>query len=150
VREECIALGASVTAQVHKRVFAVICNRSAVRNLTQRVRKGLKRKTVLLIDYEWIRQCKLQASKASYDEYLLNEMAEKIVKEKQVPKDDKDASDANVSPLDSDEAILRINSGWTDPVALNCCCVCHETNRDDCRWCVACDVTLAKKARNNI
>ena len=151
VREECIGLGASVTAQVHKRVFAVICNRSAVRNMTQRVRKALKRKTVLLIDFEWIRECKLQASRVSYDKYNLYDMAQKIVEESQVSRNlakVKSESDVNVSSLDSDEAILRISSGWTEPVSLSCCCVCHETDRDDCKWCVSCPVTLSKKAKN--
>ena len=151
VREDCIALGASVTAQVHKKVFAVICNQSAINNLTQRVRKGLKRKA-LLIDVEWIRQCKVQCSRVCYNKYLLNDMAVKVLDGKQSTKDErriKKKIDETIDPLDSDEAIMRMNTGWSEPISLSCCCVCHETNRDDCKWCVACPVTLARKARKD-
>ena len=69
----CKSLGASISGQVHQRVYAVICNRSAVSQRTQRIRKAQK-KRVLLLDVEWVRQCKLQRKRIKTDPYLLDTM----------------------------------------------------------------------------
>jgi len=38
------------------------------------------------------------------------------------------------------------DAGWSEPVSLDCCCVCHDTARD-CDWCLDCNVTLALKSK---
>eukprot|EP00559_Dactyliosolen_fragilissimus_P003071 CAMPEP_0184865032 /NCGR_PEP_ID=MMETSP0580-20130426/16720_1 /TAXON_ID=1118495 /ORGANISM="Dactyliosolen fragilissimus" /LENGTH=287 /DNA_ID=CAMNT_0027364039 /DNA_START=12 /DNA_END=876 /DNA_ORIENTATION=+ len=81
VTDECVSLGASVTGQVHKRIFAVICNQSALNQLTQRVRKAVK-KSHLLVDVEWIRECKNMGYRVNHDTYILNEKAKSIMKER--------------------------------------------------------------------
>lgn len=30
------------------------------------------------------------------------------------------------------------DSGWTSPVDVGCCCVCHENGDADCEWCTDC------------
>lgn len=148
VRELCIELGAKVTAQVHKKVFAVICNQSAVTQLTQRVRKAIKKKHALLIDVEWIRKCKEKGTKIDHAEYLLIELAESIM-EKRCASQERNESkgfDKCGEGLDDDDIILDSDAGWSEPIALDCCCVCHETDRGNCKWCVDCSVTTSKSS----
>ena len=38
-------------------------------------------------------------------------------------------------------------TGWTEPVSLGCCCVCHENGDVDCPWCVECRATNKELAR---
>lgn len=137
---------------MHKKVFAVICNQSAVTQLTQRVRKAVKKKHALLIDVEWVRQCKIQCSRVDYEEYLLTELAETNIENRnnKIKSKEKSKFDGHQKSGDNgdvEEKLILPDAGWTEPIALDCCCVCHETDRDDCKWCVDCSVTLARKAR---
>mmetsp|Transcript_18484 Transcript_18484/g.22638 ORF Transcript_18484/g.22638 Transcript_18484/m.22638 type:complete len:234 (+) Transcript_18484:124-825(+) len=147
----CTELGAKVTPQVHKKVFAVICNTSAVNQLTQRVRKALKRKLSLLIDVEWIRQCKAQCDRVDHEKYLLDELAKTVMAKKEdIGNQQKNHTVTHHLPNDDDaeENTLNVNEGWSEAVSLDCCCVCHETDRNDCKWCVDCNVTLAKTSKS--
>ena len=128
-----------MTGQVHKKVFAVICNRSAVTQLTQRVRKAIKKGFVHLIDVEWIKQCKLEGQCVKHEEFLLTEDAKNFIEKRaKIMK----AIEANNEP---DSSQVDEDVGWTEPTSLDCCCVCHEDGRDDCEWCVDCNVTLRAK-----
>ena len=115
----------------------MICNRSAVTQLTQRVRKAIKKGFVHLIDVEWIKQCKLEAQCVSHEQYLLTEMAKDLVEKR-----------SHIMKAIEVNAENEVNDvGWTAPISLDCCCVCHEDGRDDCEWCVDCSVTRAKKLK---
>ena len=144
----CTELGGKVTPQVHKKVFAVICNRSAVAQLTQRVRKAVKKKHSLLIDVEWLRQCKAKGCRIDHEEYLLTELAETTINNRSNISDLKHISSQEINVEYIDENDLDVNTaiGWSEPISLDCCCVCHETDRDDCKWCLECNVTIAKKS----
>ena len=37
------------------------------------------------------------------------------------------------------------NRGWSTPVQLDCCCVCHENGDDNCPWCTDCNINVSKK-----
>lgn len=37
------------------------------------------------------------------------------------------------------------NAGWSTPIQLDCCCVCHENGDDNCPWCLDCNLTLERK-----
>ncbi len=125
---------------MHKKVFAVICNRSAVNQLTQRVRKAIKKGFTHLIDVEWIKQCKLEAQCVNHEQYLLTEIAKDLIEKRSHIM--KAIETHNTTEKEHDEDI-----GWTEPISLDCCCVCHEDGRDDCEWCVDCAVTRAKKLK---
>jgi len=147
VSSACIALGASVTAQVHQRVFALICNESAVCNLTQRVRKAVK-KDHAIIDVQWIHKCDELSSRVCHNKYLLNDMATKAIESK---KDANLAATSRLELMEGEEGgdsplIPDPDAGWSEPVSLDCCCVCHDTGRD-CDWCLDCNVTLALKSK---
>ena len=114
--------------------------------LTQRVRKAIKKKHSLLIDVEWIRECKLQQCRVDHNQYLLTELAEEIM-DSRSNNGSKSKSSVDVEIVDCcDDDELQPDKGWSEPVSLDCCCVCHDDNRDDCKWCIDCNVTLAKKA----
>jgi len=136
-------LGASTTAQVHKRVFAVICNKSAVMQATQRVRKAVKQYT-MIVDVEWLLKCKEEGQRVDHEEYLLTELAKEVVKGKKtnIEQNTVDVKD------ESDEEIMNADAGWSEPVSVGCCCVCHDDDRDDCKWCCVeggeCNVILQK------
>lgn len=135
-----------MTAQVHKKVFGVICNESAVSQLTQRVRKAIKKKHCLLIDVKWIKQCQEQNCRIDHKNYLLTELAEKTIENKSKSAEVKPRSEIICHECNDDDVLLlQTDIGWSEPVSLDCCCVCHETNRDDCKWCEDCNVTLALK-----
>ena len=49
--------------------------------------------------------------------------------------DDDDDDDGD----DDQFFISDANAGWTEPVSIGCCCVCHENGTtNDCTWCVDC------------
>lgn len=144
----CEMLGASITGQVHKKVFAVICNKSAILQLTQRVRKALK-KFILIIDVEWIFRCKREGLRVAHEEYLLIDLAKEVVAKRQIVEDSIEKRNVGVAVKhESDEELLmNTDVGWSEPVSLDCCCVCHDDDRDDCKWCcgeVRCNV-ISKK-----
>ena len=148
----CKSLGASISGQVHQRVYAVICNRSAVSQRTQRIRKAQK-KRVLLLDVEWVRQCKLQRKRIKTDPYLLDfpavEDAEKYQPIKQKQENQLD-NNVHFFTNEEEQCINVESTGWTAPVQLDCCCVCHENGDENCKWCVSCNVTLAKNMKKKI
>uniref|UniRef100_A0A7S4N7H1 BRCT domain-containing protein n=1 Tax=Odontella aurita TaxID=265563 RepID=A0A7S4N7H1_9STRA len=154
VTSECLSAGASVTSQVHKRVYAVICNKSAVSQLTQRVRKALKR-NILLIDTRWLRECVERGERVDHDAFLLNEMAEEAVRNRHscVVSNGVDVDNENTIKGDGYQGIvdnekefcIKDCAGWTEPKNLDCCCVCHENGNLNCEWCTSCNVTLARK-----
>ena len=150
-------LGAVTTAQVHNRVFAVICNKSAIQQSTQRVRKALK-KCIPLIDIQWLLKCQETRQRVAHEDYLLTNEAnlvvvrrEKIAKDALVARISNSNSNHNSNEVDvedeSDDEILNASIGWSEPVSLDCCCVCHDDDRDDCKWCSGeekCNVILKK------
>jgi hypothetical protein len=119
--------------------------------LTQRVRKAIKKKHSHVIDVEWLRQCKVQCCRVDHEEYLLTEFAQEAMDKRSNNNSKEKSSTDNIhrENNDLDEMILETDEGWTEPVSLGCCCVCHETDRDDCKWCVDCVITLARKAKLN-
>ena len=52
---------------------------------------------------------------------------------------DSDGGD-DTTQIDDDETnVPDDNAGWTDPVSIGCCCVCHENGTTKyCPWCVDC------------
>jgi hypothetical protein len=149
----CESLGATTTAQVHKRVFAVICNKSAVLQSTQRVRKALKKYTMIL-DVEWVMKCKEEGWRVDHKDFLLTDLAKEVAAKRQIVEDERAReSSLGVDVQDeSDEEVLKTDVGWSEPVSLDCCCVCHDDDRDDCKWCCGenmCNVNLRKLAIRN-
>ena len=130
ISDLCRSLGASVTGQVHSRVTCLICNRSAVRHATQRVRKALK-KNIPLVDVTWVRRCHEEGKRIAYNEYCLNELAINVLESRTI----------DVDTADDALALHEIpESAWSEPTSLGCCCVCHENGDDKCPWCLECDV----------
>lgn len=109
-----------------------MCNATALENRTQRVRKAAK-KGCILVDVEWVRRCGEEGRRVEVEGYERN-LAEKEVVTVAVEEDGGEGEE-----IDPD-------AGWSEPIALGCCCVCHDTGRD-CEWCLDCDVTRARKAR---
>lgn len=143
----CETLGASTTAQVHKRVFAVICNKSAILQSTQRVRKALK-KYIIIIDVEWLFKCQQEGMRVDHEDYLLTDLAKEVVAKRKLVEDNRNKDAVDVQD-ESDEELLNTNVGWSEPVSLDCCCVCHDDDRDDCKWCCGeekCNIILKKLA----
>ena len=140
-------LGASISPQVHKRVHYLISTDTAVQNCTQRVRQALKRK-VDIVDVSWVKQCSEQKMRVAVDNYLCNDSARMkssiITKEKQKKSQIGASGDNN---LDGYVCSDLPGAGWTTPINLDCCCVCHENGDDNCPWCTDCSITRARKRR---
>ena len=130
--DKCKQYGANITSQVHKRVHALIVSDAAVRNATQRVRKAIKL-GVPIVDVGWVEACIKDGSRCDWTEYLRNDEAKEAAESKKKAgsaggegcgvKFDISADDANAT------------SGWSEPVELDCCCVCHENGDLECPWC---------------
>lgn len=127
------SLGGIVTAQVHNRVFGVICNRSSVTQNTQRIRKAIK-KGLSLIDVEWLHVCQTEKKRVDHTPYLLNDFSKK---ESERNKDARSFNQQGTLDDPTEEELFLMNNdvGWSEPIDLDCCCVCHDDNRDDCKWC---------------
>ena len=134
------SLGATISPQVHKRVNYLISTDSAVQNLTQRVRQAIKR-NVDVVDVAWVKECREKGRRVEVDNYLCNELVECLVAEKE-------KRDRGSKKICTSIDVVQIDgAGWSTPVHLDCCCVCHENGDDDCPWCTDCNITLARKAK---
>ena len=80
------------------------------------------------------------------EKYLLNEMAGELMSEKEKEKADTKTNIANATMKTGYESDIpdENNAGWSSPVQLDCCCVCHENGDDNCHWCTECNINLAK------
>jgi hypothetical protein len=142
LKQELQTLGATISPQVHKRVHYLISTDMAVQNLTQRVRQALKR-NIDIVDVEWVKKCSEQKTRLDATDYLCNELAKKVNEGKCTHDDNKIDGDGGSDVPDED------NAGWSTPIHLDCCCVCHENGDDNCPWCADCNLTIARKAEGD-
>lgn len=134
VAEMVRACGAQVSGQVHKKVHCVLCTPAAITKATQRVRKGKKFK-IPLVNIEWIHQCIEKGEKLPLDLFLLKYPEVQLTTVKLQDENKNGAEDDNQS-VDNDDLP---DAGWTSPVDVGCCCVCHENGTEaDCEWCKDC------------
>lgn len=146
--------GATISPQVHKKVHYLIATDSAIQNLTQRVRQAYKR-NVDVVNIEWIDECiKNKKSRVEVESYICNELVKTLINEKEREKKKQNQQqktngedDENTSGIPTEDA-----AGWSEPIQLDCCCVCHENGDDNCPWCTGpentCNLTLARMAKN--
>ncbi|KAL7489405.1 hypothetical protein ACHAW6_015003 [Cyclotella cf. meneghiniana] len=142
--------GAIISPQVHKRVHYLVSTRHAVNNLTQRVRQALKRH-VDIVDASWIKECVEGGARVDVENYLLNSLAGGLMAVKEEEKHEATRTDDfnetnEKSSKDGYESDIpdENNAGWSSPIQLDCCCVCHENGDENCPWCTECNLTLAK------
>lgn len=136
VTETCRNLGAQISSQIHKRVHCVLCTESAVQQLTQRVRKAHK-KHIPLVNVTWLEQCQEETRRFDFDKFLLpypdipstGSGDDGTNKQKAIKTPTADHGNSG------EEATNDPNAGWSSPVELGCCCVCHEQNWEKCDWC---------------
>ena len=139
--DKCKQYGANITSQVHKRVHALIVSDAAVRNATQRVRKAIKL-GIPIVDILWIEACIKDGSRVDWTEYLRNGEANEAAESKKRSVGG-DGCDVKFD-ISTDDA--NATSGWSEPVELDCCCVCHENVDMKCPWCTGeTECNLTKK-----
>ena len=157
------SIGATISPQVHKKVHYIICTSSAIHNLTQRIRQAIKR-NVDIVSVQWVKDCIKDNRRIDVTPYICNEMAREILVEKELDqkkkslkkkKNDNDESGSYHCDDDNDDDDNDIipehdNRGWSTPVQLDCCCVCHENGDDNCPWCSECNINLEKKRRKKL
>lgn len=144
---------ATLSPQVHKRVHYIISTPSAIQNLTQRVRQALKR-NVDIVHVDWVKACIERGERVDVSEYLCNDVAKKLMVEKEDvkkgetagSKDEETGGGRKGGGYESDIP-EEDNAGWSSPIQLDCCCVCHENGDLECPWCLDCNLTLARKNR---
>ena len=89
-----------------------------------------------------------------HKDFLLTDLAKEVAAKRKIVEDERAReSSLGVDVQDeSDEEVLKTDVGWSEPVSLDCCCVCHDDDRDDCKWCCGenmCNVNLRKLAMSN-
>jgi hypothetical protein len=127
------SLGGKATGQVHKGLTGLICNESAVRQRTQRVRKAIKR-GLPLISVDFLLDCRQANALLSLGKYEL----------KVEDSPEEAGSTVNDNTGKTYEPAVA-DSQWTEPVSLGCCCVCHENGDNACPWCDDCETNKANK-----
>lgn len=145
VAKLCREAGATVTGQVHKRVCFLICTPSSVRKATQRVRKAIK-KGIRLIDVTWVQRCLEENQKVDHVQFCLDHLFEPTTRQSS----DQEKTDTGISDelhVSKAQAPLEHEEGWSEPVDLGCCCVCHENGADDCEWCVDCSISKQERRK---
>ena len=143
------ANGATISPQVHKRVHYLICTEQAVNHLTQRVRQALKR-NVDVVNVKWVKLCIENGGRVDVEEYLLNGLATELMNVKTAETKEANKPNSFVGALEDgyESDIPGENAmGWSEPIALDCCCVCHENGDENCPWCTDCNINLAKKKK---
>lgn len=145
--DKCKQYGANITSQVHKRVHALIVSDAAVRNATQRVRKAIKL-GVPIVDITWVEACIKDGKRADWTEYLRDtEAKEAAESKKKAGSSGGEGCDVKFD-ISTDDA--NATSGWSEPVELDCCCVCHENGDMECPWCTSeteCNLTKRRLGR---
>jgi len=149
--EECKVAGASISGQVGKKVFAVVCNRSAVLQCTQRVRKALK-KNVMILDIEWVRQSISQGERLDCQQFSLEDLAKEVLEQRETKKHNHEMIEEDVEFLSMQDIGSIPSLGWSVPVSYGCSCVCHENGDENCKWCTnpMCDINAAKFAKCSV
>jgi BRCA1 C Terminus (BRCT) domain len=153
IRKLALALGATVSSQVHKRVAALLCTTNSLVQQpqdeselsgttktmtampTQRVRKAIKF-NVPLIQVQWLYDCQTEGKYLPWTDYEIdkslvtvksrNDTDAKPTNNTNSNKNSNNNSDCNGS-VGSDELP---DTGWTPAQDLGCCCACHETDEE--------------------
>lgn len=142
VKQTLISQGAMIAPQVHKRVRCIICTPQAIENLTQRVRQALKR-GVDIVDIKWLNDSVRRGKRLEVDGYLRNDLARALMAEK------KEQDDIRQRANNIDEVHIpdHATGGWSEPIELDCCCVCHENGDFNCPWCTNPDCNVYSRMR---
>lgn len=152
--DTCKECGATITRQVHKRVNALIVGDAAVQNATQRVRKAIKL-CIPIVDAGWIRACADSGTRVDWAEYLRDDEAKEAAEAKKAASAAAAADTASADgcdvKFDISAADANAASGWSEPVELDCCCVCHENGDLECPWCTGeeeCNLTQRRLGKS--
>jgi len=137
VADQCLALGATVSNQVHKKVVCVICSSAAVQQGTQRVRKAYK-KGIPIVNVAWLNACKKQAQRLDFDEYIASYN----------PPAAASPDENNVEFVEGKKNCVP-NAGWTKAISYGCSCVCHENGDKNCLWCHDCNAIESLPQQRN-
>jgi len=183
-------LGATVSAQVHNKVHAVLCpyvpsssssssslSSSSSSNsnkgggsstgngisITQRMKKAFK-KSIPIWDIQWLvemHKCRTWIDPQAFNvtQFVKELWLQQQQQEQQQQQQTQQQTQQQDQPLgrkevdvqdESDEEYLStVDKGWSEPVSLDCCCVCHDDDRDDCPWCLQgetkCSVILKRE-----
>ena len=90
----------------------------------------------------WIEACIKDGSRVDWTEYLRNGEANEAAESKKRSVGG-DGCDVKFD-ISTDDA--NATSGWSEPVELDCCCVCHENGDKKCPWCTGeTECNLTKK-----
>ena len=146
--------GATISPQVHKKVHYLIATDSAIQNLTQRVRQAYKR-NVDIVNVDWIDECikknTEKCNRVDVESFLCNELVKTLIDEKEKEKKKQKTSDGGGDDGNTSDIPTEDTNGWSTPIELDCCCVCHENGDDNCPWCTGpentCNLTLARLAK---
>ncbi|KAL7563270.1 hypothetical protein ACA910_016634 [Epithemia clementina (nom. ined.)] len=156
LRELCISFGAEYSAQVHKKVDAVVASSEAVETpATQRVRKAWKL-GIPVVHMEWIHECKRRKQIVPMDLYYFpkKEVQVKNLDRKLRPppsssslefsRTTKEPRKSKRRKADSGSDINGEKSTKDTEIDLGCCCICHDSAHQgavtDCQWCTDCTV----------
>jgi hypothetical protein len=113
------------------------------------IRKAQKQNKPL-VSVEWLEACRKQGQKVDTESYRLESFAKKDLASPSRRKFDTDEHDGGKNKDDEDDdddddddddqVISDANAGWTVPISIGCCCVCHENGTTkDCTWCMDCN-----------
>jgi len=153
VQALCERLGATVSGQVHPRIFCVVASREAVAEQTQRVRKAYQ-KHIPVVSVQWLQDCQARRQLVPLtSEYRLLEQhqsssldasfsAEQHAEER--PRDKNERKKRKMDRSDNTTSLVE------KKLDLGCCCLCHDEDSaldsTACPWCVDCSVNRAAAA----
>lgn len=125
----CKSLGAEVMSQVCKRTAALVVTASAVRQATQRVRKAYK-KRIPIVETGWVDLCRANGAKEPMTPFRLEKEVEDAIRKR---------GERKLQEKEEEDAYAIPGAGWSEPLAVGCCCVCHENGTEkECPWCTDC------------
>ena len=141
--------GATISPQIHKRVHYLVCSNTAIQNITRPVRQAYKR-NVDIVNVDWVNACITMNTRVNVDDYICNDLVGKLIDEKEKEKNQR--SESGIDDVHNNDALPdEETTGWSTPIQLDCCCVCHENGDFKCPWCTggeqSCNLTLARLAK---
>ena len=139
----CQSGGAKVGSQVHKKVFCVVATINAIEGKTQRVRKAWK-KGIPVVQVEWVRKCLREGRLLPFGDNLVAASSSSPPNKNVMSSIERKGATLETT-ADDDDADYHIGvSSKETSLDLGCCCVCHETGKADCEWCINCSILIKK------
>ena len=103
------------------------------------------KRNVDIVHVDWVKVCLETGVRVDAQKYLMKSRARELMDEKEKAESKTICVEKTINDGYESDIPDENDAGWTSPVQLDCCCVCHENGDENCPWCTECNINLAKQ-----